>query len=261
MTESVARLVQSGEGDKRLVVLLYLIHPDLHPVLREVLGPKPMILAQADDGDPGPGIGSAVGQPAFLVDGLVLGGWSAGCLGVRKRLLEMRDLYWSSKLRGLVLADGMHASLPPQPWQLDVWRPWIEKAREGELCPVCSATWKFRSCGACNGCGAPAGSEGRLYPFTFAASHTYQTYVEHLPGGVAYSSTVNVLRKLSGAPLDALGITSPHEPKVRRDGSFYIESWDSSTVDGKAHARQQTEALPGMLARYFRPLAEDIRKR
>jgi hypothetical protein len=72
-----ARLVQSGEGDRRFVVLLYLIHPDRDPALREALGPKPMILARADDGDPGPTIWEDV-APHFKpgmgdVAGFVLG--------------------------------------------------------------------------------------------------------------------------------------------------------------------------------------------
>lgn len=256
-----ARLVQSGEGDRRFVVLLYLIHPDRDAALREALGPKPMILARTDDGDPGPGLAfeeaharEAIGKgrDGSYLAGLVLGGWSAGCSGVRKRLLESAgDPYWGPKLRALVLADGTHASLPPQPWQLDVWRPWVEKARGGEACSECDGG------GANEGdlCDDPACVGGRVYPFVFAASHTYQTYVEHLPGGKAYTSTVNVLRALTGWPLDKM-TGEPFGSRSEHHAGLHVESWASAAIDGPAHVRQQTEALPGMLARYVRPLVE-----
>lgn len=252
-----ARLVQSGEGDRRFVVLLYLIHPDRDPALREALGPKPMILARVDDGDPGPGIGEellrahvipADPQPDFpQLAGLVLGGWSAGCSGVRKRLLERNPAMIPPMIRALVLADGTHASLPPQPWQLDVWRPWIEKARASGT----TETYAIDE----NTTNVARLRDGLVHPsFVFAASHTYQTYVEQLPGGKAYTSTVNVLQALTGWRLDQ----GQHWPFGYRtaEHDLHVESWASAAIDGPAHIRQQTEALPGMLARYVRPMVE-----
>lgn len=249
-----ARMVQPGTGERRMLVLLYLIHPDRDAAIREALGPAPIILARADDGDPGPAITFEeasirhrldLPQPTDYLAGLVLGGWSAGCSGVRKRLLEIKeDAWWRKQLRAFALADGTHASLPPEPWQLDVWRPWVERARRGNrctggepncLCDICS----FRR---------------RLPEFTFAASHTYQTYVEHLPGAQHYTSTVNVLRSLTGLALPRPGFTSG--PSEYHDGDLHIESYPSAEIDGPAHIRQQTEALPRMLRQYIRPLVE-----
>jgi hypothetical protein len=210
----------------------------------------------------------------------VLGGWSAGCSGIRARLIELnerasRDLKFPdgaavlNRLRALVLADGTHASLPPQPWQLDVWRPWIEKARGGEELDADpepdsqneTKAWKAwlerGQAERAKGCPDPI----RTVPsFVFAASHTYQTYVEHLPGGKAYTSTVNVLRELTGWPIYDLpaGVSTTRiaPPQERHEHDLHVESWGSAAIDGPAHIRQQTLALPGMLARYVRPMIE-----
>ena len=245
-----ARMVQPGTGAKRIIVLLYLIHPDRDVAIREALGPAPMILARADDGDPGPTFWqeiahamnmAAMSSPTdgFRAAGYVLGGWSAGCSGTRRRLIESTDdEKFKSERRAIVVADGTHASLPPEAWQLDVWRPWVKRARGGEELDEENF--------ARPGVSMPS--------FTFAASHTYQTYVEHLPGAQRYTSTVNVLRSLTGLALPRPGLASG--PSEYHDGDLHIESYPSADIDGPAHIRQQTEALPRMLRQYIRPLVE-----
>lgn len=251
---SYARIVQPGTGMKRLIVLLYLIHPDRDAAIRDALGPKPIILARTDDGDPGPALTYEEASirhrlnlppPTEYLAGLVLGGWSSGCSGVRKRLLEIdQDGWWKKQVRAFALADGTHASFPPEAWQLDVWRPWIEQARRGNRCvdggPNCV-------CDICS-------FRRRIQELTFAASHTYQTYVERLPGTRRYTSTVNVLRSLTGLDLPRPGLLSG--PSEHHDNGLHIESYPSADIDGSAHIRQQTETLPGMLRRYVRPIVE-----
>ena len=62
-----------------------------------------------------------------------------------------------------------------------------------------------------------------------------------------------MLRALTGWPLER----AKSDPvAARSDHGLHVESWDSAAIDGAAHVRQQKEALPGMLARYVRPMVE-----
>lgn len=57
---------------------------------------------------------------------LILAGFSEGCQGVRTQLN-------AGVMPDAVLAiDGIHASDPPEPWQIEPWRFTLERARRGE---------------------------------------------------------------------------------------------------------------------------------
>jgi hypothetical protein len=60
-----------------------------------------------------------VGAEAFFP--IVLMGFSAGCQAVRMQLIA--EQFPTATLT----VDGVHSSLPPQSWQIDVWRRWFEK--------------------------------------------------------------------------------------------------------------------------------------
>jgi hypothetical protein len=94
---------------------------------------------------------------------LVLLGYSAGCQGVRRHLLD------GIRPSIVVAIDGTHASWPPAAWQIDVWRTLADDARSGDV--------------------------------TFAATCTQQRYTERLGAGQAYASTRTVLERATGAEL------------------------------------------------------------
>lgn len=216
------RVIQPGSGDERSVVILYLVGPHLDAQIRSTLGPEPCV------------VGYAEGKPAETLDALVaklktdlgftaasrivLVGYSLGCSGVRMRLLE--DGAARSLVDGLVLIDGTHAGLPPQPWQIDVWKKAFDRARTGEILAV--------------------------------ATHTQQTYVEHLaPPQGPFLSTVSVLRASTGWPL--LGAGPIDAPAVEHEGKLWIYSYASKSIDAPAHIQQQRAALPAALAKHVRP--------
>lgn len=218
MTAGV-RTIQEGRGTHRMVVMLYLLEPSMDQVIRAALGPNPCILARSDDGTdvtvpPQVTVFAAALRIGFKLDGVVL----AGCAGVRSVLKgHMLDEH----IRGLVLCDGVHTSMPPKHAELELWRPWFDLAKKGKV--------------------------------TVAASHTYQTYMERLDESAPpYASTVTVLRALTGLPL--------HEPRHvfdrRQVGSLIVESMRSTPSDTKAHQRQQSDVLPELLHAFIRPLVE-----
>lgn len=102
-----------------------------------------------------------IGQPKS--DAVVLVGYSAGCQAVRRLLLD------GVHPEAVVAIDGTHAALPPQQWQIDVWRELAGEARRAE----------------------------RL----FVATATQQLYVEHLPEG-RYMASRHVLELALGEELE-----------------------------------------------------------
>jgi hypothetical protein len=212
------RIVQAGVGDKRPMVLLFLVGQHLDGQLRESLGPIPCIMA--DDKatsvkDIEHYIAKAREECGAEISGYVLGGWSAG-VGVVRYMVGKA----SCRPAALVLADGTHASKPPSSYQLDVWKPFVSMARRGDM--------------------------------VVAASHIFNTYVEALPD--PYLSTVSVLRLLTDWPLETGG--SVDAPIEQHDGDLHVYSYKSSSCDAPAHITQQTHALPMMLERHIRPLLE-----
>src|SRR6185503_8584351 len=197
------RIMQSGSGDTRDLVVLYLVGAHLDDAIRLALGPDPCIAADVE-GKPGESLDALVAtcqeRAHFTTLGrIVLVGYSLGCSGVRARLLE--DGASHAAIAALVLIDGTHASSPPAAWQLDVWKRPFERARAGEILVV--------------------------------ATHTLQTYVEHLtPAGRAFLSTVSVLRRLTGFALEEAG--PPERPVEQRDGQLWVYSYQSASIDANA---------------------------
>jgi hypothetical protein len=210
------RLVQQGQGDPRPLVVLYLVGSPMDPELCAALGPGPAIVAYDD----------AVGAPLITtisfvtaktgsgVSDVILVGYSAGCQSVRGELMA------GSNVSGVLAIDGTHANLPPEKWQIDVWRNWAALARQSE----------------------------RL----FVATCTENTYVEtSLPVPQRYSATISVLRLVTDFQI----IPSEH-PAGEHDGALHVYGYSSATTDKAAHARQQTVVLPDMLARHAKPWLE-----
>lgn len=214
------RLVQQGEGNPRPLVVLYLVGSPLDPELREALGQTPSIVAYDDpDGDALPTtIARVEATTKAAVSDVILVGYSAGCKAVRRELMNGQDA------SGILTIDGTHADLPPAIWQIEVWRQYAERARRGE----------------------------RL----FVATCTQNTYVEtELPKGRRYSSTVSVLRKVTGHALEP-----SDNPAGEHDGALHVYSFSSAQTDSAAHAKQQTIVLPIMLVRHAKPWLEGRRE-
>lgn len=131
-------------------------------------------------------------------------GYSAGCQAVRKHLVE------GELAEEIVVIDGTHASIPPAPWQLSVWRDAAEDARAGDI--------------------------------TFVGTCTQMSYVERIPVGKPgrATSTRHVLEQ-------ACGVELPAGTEVH-DGRLHLVSYPSKDVDHDAHVAQQRVVLPIMLA-------------
>jgi hypothetical protein len=144
---------------------------------------------------------------------LCLVGFSAGCQSVRALLLL------KAPAAAVVCIDGTHASVPPAPWQLGVWRSLGERARRGEV--------------------------------LFVATCTSMSYTERIPQGQKgrATSTRHVLEQSMGVEL------ADYAPHV--DGNLVLQRWPSSDCDHAAHVHQQNDVLPEVLRRYVAPrLAE-----
>jgi peptidoglycan hydrolase-like protein with peptidoglycan-binding domain len=143
-----------------------------------------------------------------------LAGYSAGCLrGVRQRLRDGADP------DAILAIDGTHTSMPPAPWQLDVWRPFIAAARRGEKLVVITCS--------------------------------QQTYTENLPSHQRFQSTLNVARTLTGLALVQPGPLPHGEEHVA--GGLRVHNYASKTIDGPAHSQQLTHVLPEMVRRHLAP--------
>jgi hypothetical protein len=220
------RLVQAGTGSRRALVLLFLVGEEIDDALREALGPGPCIVADAEAAGSEPyaallaQIASMAGVSAF--EAVVLGGYSAGVARVRQLL---RD---GAVPLGVLAIDGTHANKPPLPWQIELWRNLAARAQTGAA--------------------------------LFVATHTQNTYVEHL--AQPYLSTLSVLRLVADLPLEDAGpVTAPVEharPGTAPAHGFWIYSYASKECDGEAHGAQLTVALPMVLERHVRPLLDGL---
>jgi len=210
------RLVQAGYGDPRPLVLAFLVGGDLDPKLRGAFGPQCCIVADGlAEGPMMDGLLEFAHRHAKLshVSRLALIGYSAGCQRVRALCMS------GVKADAYLLADGTHAPLPPDQWHIDWLRRIADEARRGQILVV--------------------------------ATHTMQTYTEHLPKGKAYLSTVTVLRMATGWPLDRTGPL--HTPVVTKGGALWVYSYASAEIDAPAHAAQLVRVVPELSARHLGP--------
>ncbi|MFT3774572.1 MAG: peptidoglycan-binding protein [Minicystis sp.] len=216
------RIVQAGTGTARNLVIAYLVGPHLDTEVRRALGPEPCIVAYTE-GKSAENLDqliASVTQKAHFasVKHVVLVGYSLGCSGVRARLLE--ESAARASIAALVLVDGTHASMPAEPWQIEVWREQFDRARRGDILAV--------------------------------ATHTLQTYVEHLTApATPFLATVTVLRRATDWPLAEAGPIDA--PASHNDGKLWVYSYQSKSIDAPAHIQLQRRALPEMLARHVRP--------
>lgn len=161
------RTVQTAADDSAPLVLLYLVGSQCDTDLRAAL-PGCGIVASSESGlaTTSQIIGLArIAAKVSEAAPLVLVGYSAGCQGVRRHLLD------GVEPAAVVAIDGTHASWPPAQWQIDVWSRAIDRARDGSS--------------------------------TFVATCTQQRYTERLGPGKAFASTRTVLERASGAILGA----------------------------------------------------------
>lgn len=205
------RTIQQGTSPD--LVVLYLCGSHIDAAIRAALGPGSTVVAFDDAQGQTP---AAVAQKLGLarVRSLVACGYSAGCQTVRSAM-RTGALPIAERI-GVVAIDGTHASMPPEPWQFDVWRRIAEQARKGE----------------------------RL----FVATCTAQVYTESLPPGQRFLSTLTVLRQVVEPSL--VPLTPPDE---RHEEDLHVYAYASKSIDAAAHIAQQREALPAMLAKHVRP--------
>jgi hypothetical protein len=159
------RLVQRAEASASPLVLCYLVGPHLDAELRAAL-PGCGIVATSENGVGTGAIWLDRARQLAGVDGrapLCLVGYSAGCQGVRRHLLD------GVEPLALAAIDGTHASWPPADWQIEVWARAMDRAIAGRC--------------------------------TVIATCTQQRYTERLGPGQAYASTRTVLERASGTML------------------------------------------------------------
>jgi len=223
------RLVQAGGGARRALVVFFLVDRDLDDALVEALGPAPCIVADSSAGGTESyavllaKAASMAGVDAF--EAVVLAGYSAGVARVRKLL---RD---GAIPLGVIAIDGTHASKPPAPWQIDLWKNFMRRAETGAA--------------------------------LFVATHTQNTYVERLgPPAQPYLSTLSVLRLVTELPLKEAGpVDAPVEtarPGATPAHGFWLYSYASGACDGDAHSEQLTQVLPMVLRRHVAALLEAL---
>lgn len=215
------RIVQRGASAH--AVFLFLVGSHMDAELKSSLGPAPTIVAD-DEAHGMETMGQLLviagkGRGGDPITGYSLVGYSMGCERVRTLTRA------GAHPEAVIAIDGTHASFPPAPWQIEIWRDLANDARRGRL--LCVAT------------------------------HTFQTYTEHLTGGQAFSSTVTVLRLATGFALTGGGpIDAPGETQ---DGDLYVYSYSSASIDKHAHELQQQVALPWVLRRHLAPLIDGAR--
>ena len=161
------RVVQRAEASASPLVLCYLIGPHLDAELRAAL-PGCGIVATSESGVGTGAIWLDRARQMAGVDGrapLCLIGYSAGCQGVRRHLLD------GVEPLAIAAIDGTHASWPPADWQIEVWARAMDRATAGRS--------------------------------TLVGTCTQQRYTERLGPGQAYASTRTVLERASGAMLAA----------------------------------------------------------
>lgn len=160
------RTVQAAPDKSAPLCVLYLVGQHLDPDLRSAL-PDCAIVASVDSGVDT--TSSTLAQARTLAGSgdspLVLVGYSAGCQGVRKHLVDGVEPV------AVVAIDGTHGSMPPAAWQINVWRDAMARARDGVA--------------------------------LFIGTCTQQGYTERLPAGQRFASTRTILEAASGATLGA----------------------------------------------------------
>jgi dienelactone hydrolase len=209
------RLVQSGQGEIRDLVVVYHLTAELDRAVREA-APRAIIV---NDTRPHArraeyrrttigGIATfehliewARSEACALAVGrVVLVGYSAGCQAVRTHLAD------GAEPAAVVTIDGTHASDPPLLWQIDVWRQLATRARASD------AVW--------------------------IATHTQIVPPDFL-------STKSVLSRATGWPLSSVDA-------VAMEGELTVRSYPGA--DAEAHRRQAREVLPAMLAQAMEAL-------
>jgi hypothetical protein len=209
------RLVQTGKGDPRPLVLGFLLGGDLDAYLPIAIGEQAcLILDDLASGPAMPQILEFAYRQAGLrnISELALIGYSAGCRRVRELRLA------GANASAYILVDGTHASMPPQNWQIDWLRDLANQARQGRILVV--------------------------------ASHTQQTYCENLANGQAYASTWRVLQMATGWPLSKGGTIE--NPAITRQGELYVYSYTSAKADAAAH-RAQYSQVPVLCSGHLGP--------
>lgn len=223
------RRIQPGVGPNPPLVILFLVGSSLDPEIKQTLGPRPCIIAddsahgsEAMSGLLAYAAGARAVEPHEGFAKIYVVGYSMGMQRVRALLRNGVD---SDRIDGVIAIDGTHASLPPEPWQIEVWRDLAERARRDEI--------------------------------LFVATHTYQTYVEHLRSPfIPYLSTVSALRRALGLDLEHGGPVDA--PVEHHDHGLHVYSYDSRDIDKLAHALQQTAVLPTMLRRHVYPEVNNL---
>lgn len=204
------RIVQRGSSS---LAILYLVGQHLDAVLRKAL-PGVSIVAFDD------AVGLSPREVAAAlkmdrVSSLVLIGYSQGVQAVRSAL-RTGQLPVCDRL-GVVCIDGTHASIPPEKWQLDIWRNLEEEARRGEK--------------------------------LFVATATNNVYTAKLPQ--PFMPTLHVLRATVEPTL-----FPADPPQEVHTGDLHVYAYASEECDKQAHAEQQTRVLPEMLRRHVAPWIE-----
>lgn len=200
------RVVQRGSSD---LLVLYLVGSHLDPILR---GALPGVTIVAFDNAVGMSpreVAASLGLER--VKSLVVCGFSQGVQAVRSAL-RTGQLPLADRL-AVVCIDGTHASIPPEKWQLDIWRDLADQARRGE----------------------------RL----FVATCSNNVYTARL--AKPFMPTLHVLRSVE--PL----LTPADPPHAIHARDLHLYAYASAEIDKDAHAAQQTKVLPEILARHVRP--------
>lgn len=143
----VWRVVQSGQGQVRPLVVCYYIGGHNDQKIRDVISPVAAVLnltTQPGDGSY-PSINSLNlpirqlradwgSEWSCTFSPVVLMGWSAGCQALRAQLIKAQsDQMIESMPDAIVALDGIHSSEPPQPYQIDTWRRWMVEQCGAEL--------------------------------------------------------------------------------------------------------------------------------
>jgi hypothetical protein len=210
------RMVQKGQGKSRALVVGFLVFPSVDARLRAAFGPQTCIIM--NDSDTGPlweAFDMAFSQAGIeVISRLGLVGFSAGCQ-------RIRELYRDDGVRAhaYLLVDGTHASLPPEPNEIQWLQQLAAEARSGQS--------------------------------QLVASHSLQTYVEDLPPNERFASTIRVLRLATGFHLDEAG--SLEAPRITQSGNLWVYSYASQKFDTKAHIDQHEWALPALAAAHIAP--------
>lgn len=224
------RIFQHGSGLSRDIVVFYGLSDLDH--LRGILWPEacaladwtgPYAVVSPDDIEP---LGRVVARARreagpFSVRAVVLIAHDAGCRAIREQVRE------GARPDVVIALDGVFGPpgpIPPEEYHLGPWRVIADRARRGDCLAV----------------------------FT----HTGQTYMESLPIGQRYASSLTVLREVTELPLQLLAPGAP--PARTREGGLVVESHASRTLDRVAFHAQRTVALPRILKDLVRPWLDEM---